>query len=65
MKAMTMEQMLETLTLEIVKDFTDRNGNMSDEEIKALRAVRAKLEQMAEIAGSIKDLNEMKKIING
>lgn len=65
MKAMTMEQMLETLTLEIVKDFTDRNGNMSDEEIKALRAVGAKLEQMAEIAGSIKDLNEMKEIING
>jgi hypothetical protein len=64
MKAMTMEQMLETLTLEIVKDFTDRNGNMSDEEIKALRAVGAKLEQMAEIAGSIKDLNEMKKLIN-
>lgn len=65
MKAMTMEQMIETLTLEIVKDFTDRNGNMSDEEIKALRAVGAKLEQMAEIAGSIKDLNEMKEIING
>lgn len=64
MKAMTMEQMLETLTLEIVKDFTDRNGNMSDKEIKALRAVGAKLEQMAEIAGSIKDLNEMKKLIN-
>lgn len=64
MKTIEMTKLLEMMTTEITKDFTDRDGNLSDKEIKVLRAVGAHLEKMAEIAASVKDLNNMKEIIN-
>lgn len=64
MKAIEMTKLLELVTTEVTKDFTDRNGELKDVEILALRKVAEHFEILAEIADSVKDLNKLKKIIN-
>ena len=39
MKAIEMTKLLELVTTEVTKDFTDRNGELKDVEILALRKV--------------------------